>query len=206
MSVLLSVVLLSCTGATDQDELQSGDLLFQGKTSSSLSEAIDKVTQTGAETHYSHVGMVEVADNGAVFVLHASPDGGVCRVGLNEFLKPEGDSIQTVLYRLKAPWRPAIGSALVKAHQMLGLPYNFSYVLSDSSHYCSEFVYKAFGNDCIFQLNPMTFKDPQSGEFFPTWVDYYSKLGIAIPEGEPGCNPNGMAASDKLACLGVYQK
>jgi hypothetical protein len=89
---------------------------------------------------------------------------------------------------------------------MLGLPYNFSYVLSDSSHYCSEFIYSAFENDRVFKLNPMTFKDPATGGYYPGWVDYYAKLGVAIPEGEPGCNPNGMAASAKLECLGVYQQ
>jgi hypothetical protein len=52
----------------------------------------------------------------------------------------------------------------------------------------------------------MTFKDPATGGYYPGWVDYYAKLGVAIPEGEPGCNPNGMAASAKLECLGVYQQ
>lgn len=206
MGVILSLALFSCSQSTNKMTLQTGDLLFQGTSSSKLSEAIDKVTQTGAETHFSHVGMVEQDDDGSVWVLHANTDGGTCRVSLADFLKPEGDSIQTVLYRLREPWQPAIEQALVKAKSMLGLPYNFSYVLSDSSHYCSEFIYKAFENDSVFNLNPMTFKDPVTGEFYPTWIDYYGKLGIAIPEGEPGCNPNGMAASEKLECLGVYQQ
>lgn len=206
MSVLLSLVLLSCSQPNSKQKLQSGDLLFQGASSGKLSEAIDKVTQTGAATHFSHVGMVEVADDGSVWVLHADVKGGTSRVTLADFLKPEGDSIQTVLYRLKAPWQKTIDAALVKARTMLGLPYNFSYELSDSSHYCSEFIYKAFESDSVFKLNPMTFKDPATGDFYPTWVDYYARLGHAIPEGEPGCNPNGMAASNKLECLGGYRK
>jgi hypothetical protein len=48
----------------------------------------------------------------------------------------------------------------------------------------------------------MTFKDPETGKFFPTWVDYYQKMEIEIPEGLPGCNPNGLAASEKLERVG----
>ncbi|WP_320168309.1 YiiX/YebB-like N1pC/P60 family cysteine hydrolase [Mangrovibacterium marinum] len=204
MSVVLCIALFSCSHPTKKMSLQSGDLLFQGASSGKLSEAIDKVTQTHAETHFSHVGLVEQAEDGSLWVLHADIEGGCCRVSLNDFLEPDGDSLQTVCYRLKEPWRSAIEPALDKARSMLGLPYNFSYKLSDSSHYCSEFIYKAFQDAAVFKLKPMTFKDPQTGEFFPTWVDYYGRLGIPVPEGEPGCNPNGMAASDKLECLGEY--
>lgn len=204
-TMALVILFYSCIGSAKKPHLQSGDLLFQGASSTRLSEAIDKVTQTGSETHFSHVGLVEVDEQGKFFVLHAAPEGGTCRVSLAEFLKPEGDSIETVIYRLKEPWQKAIPAALAKARTMLGKPYNFSYALSDSTHYCSEFIYKAFEADSVFQLNPMTFKDPVNGEFFPTWVDYYAKMGISIPEGEPGCNPNGMAASEKLDCLGVLK-
>jgi hypothetical protein len=74
--------LFTCTQPEPKIKLQSGDLLFRGATSGKISEAIDKVTQTSAETHFSHVGLVEVSDNGVV-VLHASPDGGTCMVSLN---------------------------------------------------------------------------------------------------------------------------
>ena len=204
--MLLSVLLFSCAIPEKGIRLQSGDLLFQGLSSTRLSEAIDKVTQTGAETHFSHVGLVEVEADGDVFVLHASNEGGTCRIDLQKFLKPEGDSIQTFVYRLKEPDQKTIPAALTEAHAMLGKPYNFSYVLSDSTHYCSEFIYKAFEADSVFELKPMTFKDPATGDFFPGWVDYYQKSGIEIPEGLPGCNPNGMAASDKLDCLGILEK
>jgi hypothetical protein len=88
---------------------------------------------------------------------------------------------------------------------MLGKPYNFSYILSDSAHYCSEFIYRAFAPDSVFALAPMTFKDPQTGEFPEAWVEHYQKLGIEIPEGLPGCNPNGMAASERLERIGILK-
>ena len=139
--LFLSLVgLIACAGHEDIIELRSGDLLFQEATTGHLSEAIDKVTQTSDETHFSHVGLVEVTDSG-IYVLHASPVGGACEIPIAKFLHPEGDSVLTVAYRLKDQWQKSIPVALQSAKQMLGKPYNFSYILSDTAYYCSEFVY-----------------------------------------------------------------
>lgn len=193
--------LFACIQPVPKIQLQSGDLLFRGATSGQLSEAIDQVTQTSGETHFSHVGLVEVLDTGMV-VLHASPEGGTCVVSLHEFLHPEGDSVTVVAYRLKNKWKQSIPAALTKAKQLLGKPYNFSYILTDTAHYCSEFVFMSFAADSVFKLEPMTFKDPATGNFPPAWVEYYQKMGIEIPEDLPGCNPNGLATSDKLERIG----
>ncbi len=193
--------LFACTQHDSKIKLQSGDILFRGKTSEKISEAIDQVTQTSEATHFSHVGLVEVADTG-ICVLHASPEGGTCIISLQEFLHPGSDSVTVVAYRLKKDWQHTIPAAIKKANQLLGKPYNFSYILSDTAHYCSEFIFLAFSADSVFELNPMTFKDPKTNDFFPTWLDYYQNLGIEIPEGLPGCNPNGLAASVKLERLG----
>ena len=209
MSLKLRLILLflsltglfACNQISPQIKLQSGDILFREKSSENISEAIDQVTQTTGATHFSHVGLVEVTDTGIV-VLHAYPEGGTCTVSLNEFLHPKGDSVTVMVYRLKEEWQKAIPAAIQKAHSMLGKPYNFSYILTDTAHYCSEFVYVAFATDSVFKLEPMTFKDPKTGTFPQTWVQYYQKMGIEIPEGKPGCNPNGLAASVKLERLG----
>ncbi len=181
--------------------LRSGDFLFCGSTSGALSQAIDEVTQTNQETHFSHIGIVEVMED-SVWVLHAAPKKGVYRESLRQFLagQEEGSSIH--IYRLREKYRSAIPKALHKAHLFLGQEYNFSYILNDKGMYCSEFIFELFSDFSIFELNPMTFKNPQTGEFSIGWIDHYAKLGVAIPEGEPGCNPNGMAASNKLEKIG----
>lgn len=203
--MLSSLICFLSDGPFAQDEfLQPGDLLFRGAAGSNLSEAIDRVTQTEAETHFSHVGLVEQI-NDSIVVMHADPNGGTCRILLHDFLHPENDSVEVVAYRLKPEWQHTVPDALARAQEMLGKPYNFAYILSDSAHYCSEFVFQAFAADSVFQLEPMTFKDPETGCFFPMWAEYYQKLGIAIPEGMPGCNPNGMAASEKLQRLGTVK-
>ena len=182
-------------------QLQNGDILFREAVSTKLSEAIDEVTQIGSATHFSHMGLVEMIENQPA-ILHASPNGGTCRISLQEFANPNGDSTRVVIYRLKNEYKNCIPAAIKKAKSMLGKPYNFSYILSVTSHYCSEFIFKAFENDSIFELNPMTFKNPESGEFLETWINYYKDLGVEIPEGQPGCNPNGMAVSYKLEKIG----
>ena len=196
--------LFACTNPSPKFALQSGDLLFRGATSGQLSKAIDKVTQTAEATHFSHVGLVEVSDTG-VLVLHASPEGGTCVVSLHQFLHPQDDSVKVVAYRLKEEWTKSIPAALIKAKQLLGKPYNFSYILSDTTLYCSEFVYLAFAADSVFTLEPMTFKDPENGNFPSVWKEYYQKMGLDIPEGLPGCNPNGLAASSRLERLGQIE-
>jgi hypothetical protein len=200
--IFMTAILGMNAKAQTKLRLQAGDLLFRETISVGLSQAIDQVTQTGKQTHFSHVGLV-VAEADSIHVLHASSKGGTCKVNLQEFSHVEGDSVRVVAYRLKKRWQPSVPKAVEKAYAMLGKPYNFSYILSDSALYCSEFIYKAFVGDSIFELNPMTFKDPQSGEFSPTWANHYKELQIEIPEGLPGCNPNGMAASEKLECLGT---
>ncbi len=194
----------ACRQPETQIQVQTGDLLFRQTIDGKLSQAIDQVTQTAAETHFSHVGLAEV-DSAGVWVLHAEPEKGTCRVSLDEFLHPAHDSVLVVVYRLKPAWRSSVPEALERANQMLGKPYNFSYILSDSAHYCSEFIYRAFAPDSVFALAPMTFKDPQTGEFPEAWVEHYQKLGIEIPEGLPGCNPNGMAASERLERIGILK-
>ena len=55
----------------------------------------------------------------------------------------------------------------------------------------------------MFGLHAMTFRDPATGAFAPAWVAYYEALGAAIPEGEPGCNPGGLATGGRLERGGV---
>ena len=196
----------ACSSGMPDFKLQPGDLLFRGAASGNLSQAIDQVTQTGQNTHFSHVGLVETTGD-SIRILHASPAGGTCRIALYDFLHPEeGDSSMVVAYRLKKLQKNTISGALTRAEAMLGKPYNFTYMLSDTAYYCSDFIYRAFAPDSVFSLNPMTFRDPHTGAFYPEWIEYYQKLGLKIPEGLPGCNPNGLAASENLERLGVVKE
>lgn len=199
---LLTVIFTSCVNK-NKTSFQNGDLLFVGNSSGNLSKAIDKVTQTEKKTNFSHIALVEKSGN-QIWVLHAAPKNGSERIPLKEFIntqKEDGSVIE--IYRIKSEFRPDFHSAIEKAKTMLGKPYNFTYILSDTAYYCSDFVYHAFEKDSVFEMDPMTFKNPGEDEFYPGWIDFYKNLNMEIPEGKPGCNPNGMAASEKLIKIGT---
>jgi hypothetical protein len=188
-----------------QKELFTGDLLFMTHPDCNISQAIDQATQTGKETHFSHIGIVE-REGEVIKVYHSSPKRGVCCETLEQYLHPDDCNIRVAAYRLKEEYLNSIPKAMESARQYLGISYNHSFILTDAGYYCSEFIYKIFAPDEIFNLYPMTFKDPSNGEFIPAWVEYYHHLEISIPEGQLGCNPNGIAASDKLELLGELKK
>lgn len=193
---MISLLIISCS---HNNNIEDGDLLFVSKDNGSLSGAIDRVTQTDQSTNYVHVAIIEKR-SGKIMVWDSSPKYGTQRTELNEFIqKQKGEVYQ---YRLKKEYQDKIKGIWEKAETMLGKPYNYSYILNDSSFYCSDFVYRLFSKDSIFELNPMTFINPETGEYDPEWVKHYNELGIEIPEGKPGCNPNGMADNNKLSFIG----
>ncbi|WP_312902552.1 YiiX/YebB-like N1pC/P60 family cysteine hydrolase [Chryseobacterium taichungense] len=178
--------------------LENGDLLFVTAKDSGLSGAINNVTQKQKSVSFDHIGILEV-DGSDFYVLHAAPKGGSQKQQLKDFLQDQAnDGQRVVVYRLKSQYRKAIPSAIEKANSMVGKPYNFNYILDEKTYYCSDFIERAFRKDHIFVLEPMSFIDPKTGKTNVFWEDFYKKKNLKVPEGEPGCNPNGLAASEKL--------
>lgn len=191
------VLLSSCRNSISSD-LKNGDLLFVTAKESGLSGAINNVTQKQKNASFDHIGILQ-KDKTGIFVLHAAPKNGSQKQNLDEFLKDHAnDGQKVVVYRLKPEFQNAIPQAIVKANSMLGKPYNFNYILDENSYYCSDFIERSFRKDQIFKLEPMTFIDPKTGKTNSFWEDFYDKKNLKVPEGEPGCNPNGLAASEKI--------
>lgn len=187
----------SCTGVKSSG-LKNGDLLFVTAKDSGLSGAINIVTQKEKNASFDHIGILE-KKNGKYFVLHASPQKGSDKQKLQDFVndqKKDGQDI--VVYRLKPEYQNAIPDAIAKGNSMLGKPYNFNYILNEDSYYCSDFIERIFRKDHIFTLEPMTFTDPKTGKTNEFWQDFYHKKNLRVPEGELGCNPNGLAGSSKI--------
>ncbi|MFY1046995.1 YiiX/YebB-like N1pC/P60 family cysteine hydrolase [Chryseobacterium sp. GP-SGM7] len=178
--------------------LKNGDLLFVTAKETGLSGAINNVTQKQKNASFDHIGILQKDKNGT-FVLHAAPKGGSQKQNLHDFLKDQADDGQkVVLYRLKPEFQKNIPDAIEKANSMLGKPYNFNYILEENSYYCSDYIERAFRKDHIFKLEPMTFIDPNTGNTNTFWEEFYAKKNLQVPEGKLGCNPNGLAASDKI--------
>ncbi|RTZ49802.1 hypothetical protein EJ377_06030 [Chryseobacterium arthrosphaerae] len=173
-------------------------MLFVTAKETGLSGAINNVTQKQKTASFDHIGILEKEGN-KMFVLHAAPKGGSQKQDFKDFIEDQKtDGQNVVVYRLKPEYQKAIPKALEKANSMLGKPYNFNYILDENSYYCSDFIERAFRDESVFKLEPMTFIDPKTGKTNTFWEEFYKKKNVKVPEGEPGCNPNGLAGSDKL--------
>lgn len=186
--------------------VQNGDLLFVGAQEKNLSGAINRVTQRENDVSFDHVGIIEVT-HGKVFVIHAIGKKGSVREPLDSLILDKSENNQEfVVYRLSEKTQVAIPKAIEKSKSLLGQPYNWSYVINDSTLYCSDMVERAFRHAGIFKLEPMTFVNPETNKPDVFWVEYYDKLGIDVPEGLLGCNPNGLAANDQLKLIGSLRQ
>lgn len=201
-ALVIGVVLfgsLICKG----QQLRNGDLLFQNLDCGPLCSAIEEVTQGRDSLKFSHIGLVYV-EGDSTWIIEAI-GAAVCKTPLYRFLSRTKNP--HYLGRLKSPPR-FIDTAVSFALKQIGTPYDDPFLYNNQKYYCSELIYDAFqyanNNKPFFALEPMTFKQPGSASFYPAWIEYYNKLGIPIPEGQPGINPAGISRNDKLIWMGVY--
>ncbi len=200
---LLLLAMIGCTSSHQNMSLQQGDLLFQDLNCGDLCDAIEAVTEGVDGKDFSHCGMVVMIDD-TLKVVEAI--GSKVQINsLANFFARSGDTstIQNItIARVKTAYEPLIDQASEFAKQQIGQPYDDEFLMSNGKWYCSELLYEAFkeANDQqdFFELNPMTFKDPETQSFFPAWINYYQELGVEIPEGEPGLNPGSISRSDKI--------
>lgn len=184
--------------------IRSGDMFFVVNQRMGLSGAINRVTQQSEEAAFDHVGMLEVAGD-TVYALHASAFRGSIREPLDSLLKKDyTDKTSFVIYRVNDTLQNSTSEAINRAKEMLGKPYNLSYVVNDTSYYCSDFVEQAYRHINLFKLEPMTFINPDTGQPDAYWARFYERLGMEVPEGKLGCNPNGLAANPRLERVGVF--
>ena len=191
-------------------DLKAGDLLFQDGDCGSFCEAIEKVTMGVNGARLSHVGMVVPMGTNALAIIEAV-EKGVKITPTGEFFNrsAEGTKESKVLVgRLSEEKQSLIPQAIQFAQSKLGTAYDSSFNMLNESYYCSELLYDAFMDanegQPLFELQKMTFKDPETNETFPAWADYFKELGIAIPEDEPGLNPGGMSRAPFVEIVHAY--
>jgi hypothetical protein len=191
--------------AQNSIQLQDGDLIFQDMDCGPLCDAIEAVTDGYNGTDFSHMGMV-LHRNDTIYIIEAA--GSAVRfTPLEKFKKNTAKPM--LVGRLKYQYKKLTPNAIAFSQYQLGVPYDDEYVYNNGSYYCSELIYDAFmfanGGKPFFTLQPMTYKQPGTNNFFPAWVDYYKAIGKNIPEGQPGCNPGGISLSDKIEILGTLE-
>ena len=190
--------------------LQEGDLLFQNLDCGPLCDAIEKVTTGFGGADFSHVGIV-AKDTDDNFVVIEAVQNGVQAAPLQRFLDRSlnaNGQPKVAVGCLKQPYRHLIPLALKEAFTLKGKPYDKAFVIGNEGYYCSELIYEIFlranNNEPVFTLQPMTFKNPDTGVSLAAWQEYFSKLGVSVPEGKPGINPGGISRSPVLTIVYTY--
>jgi len=190
--------------------LQPGDLLFQDLDCIPLCDAIEKVTTGYQGANFSHVGIAAKNVRGDFVVIEAV-SSGVEITPLQTFLERSFDAQhqpKVVVGRLKKPYRHLIPSALEQAFALKGKSYDKVFAINNDAYYCSELIYEVFlqanKNNPVFNLQPMTFKEPNTDETLVAWKEYFSQLDIPVPESQPGINPGGISCSPVLTIIDPY--
>ncbi len=205
--LIFGVLLFSCSSRpVSTEELAEGTFIFQDLDCGPLCDAIESVTPGLNGRHFSHVGLVQKVEDSTV-VVEAISAGGVVRTPLQQFLSRVSDPSALVYMQLSPKHHNILPEAFAYIDSVMGTPYDDSYLMNNGKYYCSELLYDAFkfanAGKPFFQLHPMTFKQPGTPTYDPAWIAYYQELGEAIPEGQLGCNPGGLASGGKLELLAV---
>lgn len=201
-------LLLNCKTSDSAQGLKEGDLLFQNLNCGALCDAIEAVTEGIDGKDFSHCALV-VKVNDTLKVVEAI-GSQVQIISITNFFARSGDTTNIkniTVARLKNQHQLLVGKAMTEAKQLIGKPYDDAFLIDNEKWYCSELIYEVFkkanSNNNFFELAPMTFKDPKTGQYFPAWISYYKEMNTTIPEGKPGLNPGLISRSDKIDILPI---
>lgn len=183
-------------------KLKTGDLLFQNLDCGELCDAIEAVTEGFDGRDFSHIGLVVIRNNMPYVIEAIGKD--VHLTPLTTFISRSGKN-KVYVGRVKPKYHNLAKKAVTNAMNNAGVPYDDEFICNNGKYYCSELIYDAFkaanADKPFFELQPMTFRQPGSDNYFPVWVRYYEELKKQIPEGQPGINPGGISRSDKIVIL-----
>lgn len=175
-------------GAQDV-ELHKGDLVFVVGGDSDFSQAITTATAVTDMMAFDHVGIIDV-DSTGVRVVEASPRYGVTVTPWIDF---KAFSPRFMVVDMSGTVDAS--AAVERAKAYVGRPYDWAYGCGSDSIYCSELVQIAYldtEDNHIFMSRPMNFLD-ERGELPEFWSQLFENLGLPVPQGAPGTNPNDMA-------------
>ncbi len=199
-------ITFNSTAQTNVNAIKTGYLVFQDMDCGDLCDAIEKVTISHHGNSFSHMGLCYWR-NDSLYVIEAIGKG-VLLTPYQAFINRSADAAgkpKIKIARVKNHYSNLAQRAVTVALSYVGTPYDSYYIMGDDKLYCSELMYRAFyeanNKKDFFELEPMTFKDPATQQFFPAWVTYYGALDIPIPEGFMGCNPGGISRSKHLEFL-----
>lgn len=181
--------------------MQTGDLIFSAIGHND--NPISAVTIGYRGARLNHMGVVARTPHGD-FVLEAfyphvrlNPFDDFARRSYNDANEP-----RLMLARLDEDYRHLIPPAMRFGETLCHMPYDELYLTGNGALYCSELVVNIFrhanGGEPFFHEAPMSFRDIDTGEPHPTWIEYYACFGMEVPEGAPGSNPGAISLDQRV--------
>lgn len=209
--LIISVLLLAVSCGQKVDTLRTGDLVFVGlpldydAEGDSMDAAISAATGEDGALNLIHVAIAEV-DADSVWIIDATIAHGVDRHPLAVFLKDftlkDGTYPEFIIKRVKGVDTEA---AVQRARTYCGRGYDVRFLPDNEEQYCTELVQNSYLDASgiqVFHSEPMNFCAPD-GTMPPYWEWLFGKLGMEVPQGVPGTNPQRMAQSDLLYDVAV---
>lgn len=208
MLLLPAMVFFAACGAKKDNccnALRSGDLLFVGladceRSDGSMANAI--VSATGDDTvNFFHVAVVDI-DSAGTWVIDAGTERGVDRRPLDTFLADIklDDGSMPIVEAMRLCDSAGVHLFVATARSLVGMPYDLAFLPANGALYCSELVRDSYVRrpcDTLFEAKPMNFLSPD-GTCDAYWQRLFDSLGMAVPQGMPGTNPNDMHKSSIL--------
>lgn len=196
------------------EDLLPGDLLFQLRAGGEAEWVISRLFAGRDGAAINHVALY---DGDGMVIEAVMPQ--VKKTSLDDFVNSsvlDNHGRPCVLVcRLEADYSVLVSAALEFAERQLAIPYDPHYRSSQEvslekhqkSWYCSELIVHAFRSanqgSFLFEETPMSFRDMDTGELMPFWIDHYNAVGQDIPEGLPGSHPALLSCSDKLISINI---
>ena len=205
--LLFFVLILAACCVQKKDFLRNGDLVFVGlplgyqTETGTVDEAIAAATGQEGVLNLIHVAIAEV-DADSIWIIDATIAHGVDRHPLEVFLKDftlkDGTYPEFIIKRVKGV---DVKAAVERAKTFCGRGYDMYFLAENEELYCSELVQRSYldaAGSQVFESEPMNFCAPD-GTMPPYWDWLFEQLGMEIPQGQPGTNPQRMAQAPVLA-------
>lgn len=190
----------------EANQLRNGDLIFVGlpqdykADSTSMDAAISSATGTDGTLNLIHVAIAEVKAD-SIWIIDATIAHGVDRHPLDTFLTDftlrDGSYPAFIVKRMKGVDADA---AVERAKSYCGRAYDVRFLPDNLELYCSELVQLSYldeEGEPIFESEPMNWLAPD-GTMPPYWEWLFGKLGMEVPQGLPGTNPQRMSEDPRL--------
>ena len=204
--IAAAVLATALIAACGQRGLRNGDLVFVGLPmdydveAASMDAAIASSTASDAPLNLIHVAIAEVKAD-SIWIIDATLKHGVDRHPLDTFLTDftlaDGSLPLFVFKRVKGVDADA---AVERAKTFCGRGYDLTFLPDNEELYCSELVQRSYldaaGNP-VFESEPMNFLAPD-GTMPVYWEWLFGLLGMDVPQGLPGTNPQKMSESEML--------